>query len=169
MPLWRIPRIRLPSSEKIHRSTTWPWWKQCDIIYCAGNEKVFSFLQDVFDEVMEIFPSKYVHIGGDEAWKTHWKKCPLCQARIRNESWPMKKPTRLLHEQNKQISPKQRKRSHGMDELTNSVVPDDVIVFGWQGFGNAALKAAEKGHRFVMTPAKVLYLIRYQAHSGLSH
>lgn len=134
-----------------------------DIIYCAGNEKVFSFLQDVFDEVMEIFPSKYVHIGGDEAWKTHWKKCPLCQARIRNEKladeealqgYFMNRISKYLQSKGKEVM--------GWDELTNSVVPDDVIVFGWQGFGNAALKAAEKGHRFVMTPAKVLYLIRYQ-------
>ena len=56
-----------------------------DIIYCAGNENVYHFLQDVLDEVMALFPSRYIHLGGDEAWKTHWKQCPLCQKRIREE------------------------------------------------------------------------------------
>lgn len=134
-----------------------------DIIYCAGNDKVFAFLQDIFDEVMDIFPSRYVHIGGDEAWKTHWKKCPLCQTRIRKEKladeealqgYFMKRISKYIQSKGKEVM--------GWDELTNSVVPDDVIVFGWQGFGNAALKAAAKGHKFVMTPARVLYLIRYQ-------
>lgn len=134
-----------------------------DIIFCAGNDKVFDFLQNIFDEIIEIFPSKYIHIGGDEAWKTHWKKCPLCQSRIRKEKladeealqgYFMNRISKYLQAKGKEVM--------GWDELTNSIVPDDVIVFGWQGFGNAALKAAKEGHRFVMTPARVLYLIRYQ-------
>lgn len=134
-----------------------------DIIYCAGNDKVFGFLEGIFDEVIDLFPSRYIHIGGDEAWKTHWKKCPLCQERIHKEKladeealqgYFMNRISKYLQSKGKEVM--------GWDELTNSVVPDDVIVFGWQGFGNAALKAAAKGHRFVMTPARVLYLIRYQ-------
>ena len=54
-------------------------------IYCAGNEKVFSFLQDVLDEVIDLFPGKYIHIGGDEAPKTRWKECDKCQSRIKSE------------------------------------------------------------------------------------
>lgn len=134
-----------------------------DIIFCAGNEKVFDFLQNIFDEIIEIFPSEYVHIGGDEAWKTHWKKCPLCQLRIRKEKLANEEDLQgyFMNRISKYLQSK-GKKVMGWDELTNSVVPDDVIIFGWQGFGNAALKAAKQGHRFVMTPARVLYLIRYQ-------
>ena len=59
--------------------------RNSEIIYCAGNDSVFTFLQNVMDEIMELFPSRYIHIGGDEAQKTHWKQCPLCQARMKKE------------------------------------------------------------------------------------
>lgn len=135
-----------------------------EIIYCAGNEKVFTFLQDVMDEVLALFPSRYIHIGGDEAQKTNWKKCPLCQSKMKKE--------KLANEEDlqgyfmKRMSDYVRSKGReviGWDELTNSsFLPDDVIVLGWQGYGQAALKAAEKGHRFIMTPARIMYLIRYQ-------
>ena len=134
-----------------------------DIIYCAGNEQTFHFLEGVIDEVAALFPSKYIHLGGDEAWKTYWKKCPLCQQRMKDENLPdeeelqsyfMRRMSRYVQSKGKEVM--------GWDELTNSTLPDDVIIFGWQGFGNAALKAAAQGHRFVMTPARLLYLIRYQ-------
>lgn len=134
-----------------------------DIIYCAGNEQTFHFLEGVIDEVAELFPSKYIHLGGDEARKTFWKKCPLCQQRMKDEKLPdeeelqsyfMRRMSRYVQEKDKEVM--------GWDELTNSTLPEDVVIFGWQGFGNAALKAAAQGHRFVMTPARLLYLIRYQ-------
>lgn len=137
--------------------------KNAEIIFCAGNEECYHFLQGVLDEVMALFPSRYVHLGGDEATKTNWKKCPLCQRRLREE--------RLKDEEDLQGYFMQRmsdyvrskgKEVMGWDELTNSRLPEDVIVFGWQGMGNAALKAAEQGYRFVMTPARIAYLIRYQ-------
>ena len=59
--------------------------RNSEIIFCAGNDSVFTFLQNVMDEIMELFPSRYIHIGGDEAQKTHWKKCPLCQTRMKKE------------------------------------------------------------------------------------
>ncbi len=138
--------------------------RNAEIIYCAGNDRVFTFLQNVMDEVMELFPSRYIHIGGDEAQKTHWKQCPLCQARMKKEQ--------LANEEDlqgyfmKRISDYVRGKGReviGWDELTNSsFLPDNSIILGWQGFGQAALKAAEKGHRFIMTPARIMYLIRYQ-------
>lgn len=137
--------------------------KNAEIIFCGGNEKTYEFLQDVLDEVIALFPSRYIHLGGDEATKTNWKKCPLCQARIREEhladeealqGYFMGRMSDYVRSKGKEVM--------GWDELTNSKLPEDVIVFGWQGFGNAALKAAEQGHRFVMTPARVAYLIRYQ-------
>ena len=64
------------------------------IIYCAGNDSVFTFLQNVIDEVAALFPSRYIHLGGDEAQKTYWKKCPLCQQRMKKEH--------LVHEEDLQ-------------------------------------------------------------------
>lgn len=138
--------------------------RNSEIIYCAGNDSVFIFLQNVMDEIMELFPSRYIHIGGDEAQKTHWKQCPLCQARMKKEQ--------LANEEDlqgyfmKRISDYVRSKGReviGWDELTNSsFLPDNSIILGWQGFGQAALKAAEEGHRFIMTPARIMYLIRYQ-------
>lgn len=137
--------------------------KNSRIVYCAGNDSVFGFLEDVIDEVIELFPSKYIHLGGDEASKYYWEKCPKCQARMKAEgiehieelqSYFMRRMSKYVQGKGKEVM--------GWDELTNSTLPDDVIIFGWQGLGKAALKAAEQGHRFVMTPARVLYLIRYQ-------
>lgn len=137
--------------------------KNAEIIFCGGNEKTYDFLQDVLDEVIALFPSRYIHLGGDEATKTNWKKCPLCQARIREEHLADEEALQgyFMGRMSDYVRSK-GKGVMGWDELTNSKLPEDAIIFGWQGFGNAALKAAEQGHRFVMTPARVAYLIRYQ-------
>ena len=138
--------------------------RNSEIIYCAGNDSVYTFLQDVMDEIMALFPSRYIHIGGDEARKTYWGKCPLCQARMKKEKlaneedlqgYFMKRMSEYVRGKGREVI--------GWDELTNSsFLPEDVIVLGWQGYGQAALKAAEQGHRFIMTPARIMYLIRYQ-------
>lgn len=134
-----------------------------EVIFCAGNENSFKFLKGVLDEVIDLFPSRYIHLGGDEANKKNWKKCPFCQARIRKEhltdeealqGYFMGRMSDYVRSKGKEVM--------GWDELTNSQLPKDVIVFGWQGLGNAALKAAQQGHRFIMTPARIAYLIRYQ-------
>lgn len=134
-----------------------------DIIFCAGNEKTYAFLQDILDEVMALFPSRYMNLGGDEARKTYWEKCPLCRQRIREAGLPdeealqgyfMGRLGAYVRSKGKQVI--------GWDELTNSKLPEESIILGWQGYGKAALKAAEQGHRFVMAPARVAYLIRYQ-------
>ena len=134
-----------------------------DIIYCGGNDKTIEFLQGIYDEVAELFPSKYIHLGGDEAWKTHWKKCPLCQERIKKENLKDEEALQgyLMNRLGKYIQSK-GKVVMGWDELTHCEIPENAVIFGWQGMGNAALKAAAKGHHFIMTPARVMYLIRYQ-------
>ena len=134
------------------------------VIYCAGNDSAFTFLQDVLDEVMAIFPSRYIHLGGDEAQKGYWKKCPLCQERIKKEhlaneedlqGYFMKRMSDYVRSKGREVI--------GWDELTNSsFLPEGAIIQGWRGLGTAALKAAEKGHQFIMTPARIMYLIRYQ-------
>lgn len=134
-----------------------------DIIYCAGNDSVYTFLEGVIDEIVDLFPSRYIHLGGDEAWKVNWKKCPRCQARMKAEGlkneedlqgYFMSRMARYVQSKGREVM--------GWDELTNTDIPEDAIIFGWQGRGQAALKAAKLGHRFVMTPALILYLIRYQ-------
>lgn len=116
------------------------------VIYCAGNDSAFTFLQDVLDEVMAIFPSRYIHLGGDEAQKGYWKKCPLCQQRIKKEhlaneedlqGYFMKRMSDYVRSKGREVI--------GWDELTNSsFLPEGVIIQGWRGLGTAALKAAEK-------------------------
>ncbi|WP_303207077.1 glycoside hydrolase family 20 protein [Bacteroides oleiciplenus] len=137
--------------------------ENADVIFCAGNDSVFTFLQDVLDEVLELFPSKYIHLGGDEARKTHWEVCPLCQARMEQEKlaneeelqgYFMGRVARYVQSKGREVI--------GWDELTNATIPDDFIILGWQKYGEAAVKAAELGHRFIMTPARIMYLIRYQ-------
>lgn len=134
-----------------------------DVIFCAGNDSVFTFLQGVLDEVMELFPSKYIHLGGDEARKTHWKECPLCQARMKEQGLENEEDLQgyFMERMASYVRSKGRE-AMGWDELTNTTIPKDAIIYGWQGMGNAALKAARLGHRFIMTPARIMYLIRYQ-------
>lgn len=137
--------------------------KDTEIIYCAGKEETFEFLFGVIDEVSELFPSQYIHMGGDEANKHYWKTCPLCKKRMKQENITHVEDLQgyFMNRVSEHIKSK-GKTMIGWDELTNSTVPEGTVIMGWQGLGNAALKAAEKGHKFIMTPARILYLIRYQ-------
>lgn len=157
------PHLACPTVDKFIGVLPGLGGANADIIYCAGNEEVFSFLQGIIDEVAELFPSKYIHLGGDEAWKTHWKKCPKCQARMKEEGITHVEELQgyFMARMSKYVQSK-GKTVMGWDELTNSTIPEGAIIYGWQGMGNAALKAAKQGHKFIMTPARLLYLIRYQ-------
>lgn len=157
------PHLACPTVDKFIGVLPGLGGANADIIYCAGNEEVFTFLQGVIDEVVELFPSQYLHLGGDEAWKTHWKKCPKCQARMKTEGITHVEELQgyFMARMSKYVQSK-GKTVMGWDELTNSTVPEGAIIYGWQGLGNAALKAAKQGHKFIMTPARLLYLIRYQ-------
>ncbi|RCW37630.1 beta-N-acetylhexosaminidase [Marinilabilia salmonicolor] len=133
------------------------------VIYCAGNDSVFSFLEDVIDEVTQLFPSEYIHIGGDEAWKDNWEKCPLCQNRIKEEgledeealqAWFVNRIGDYIRSKGKKVM--------GWDELTNGKIPEGATILGWRGDGRHALKAADQGFPFIMSPAIPFYFIRYQ-------
>lgn len=137
--------------------------KEADIVYCAGNDSVFSFLEGVIDEVTELFPSSYLHIGGDEASKEYWKKCPLCQARMQTEGitevenlqgYFMNRIADYARNKGKQLI--------GWEEWANSKASEDGIIIGWTGNGEAGYKAGLEGHKFILSPAKTVYLIRYQ-------
>lgn len=132
-------------------------------IYCAGNDSVFTFLENVLDEVIQLFPSQYIHLGGDEAVKTYWGRCPLCKARMEAENLDNLEDLQGYFMQRMSDYVRSKgKIPMGWDELTNHKLPDDIIIYGWRGFGEAATKAADQGHKFIMTPARVLYFIRYQ-------
>lgn len=133
------------------------------IVYCAGNDSTFAFLQDIIDEVAELFPSPYIHLGGDEASKFYWKQCPLCRKRMKDEhithpedlqGYFMNRVAHYVRSKGKTVM--------GWDELTESRIPPGAVIFGWRGMGQAGYRAGVAGHPFVMTPARRLYLIRYQ-------
>ena len=137
-------------------------WPITDI-YCAGKEETFSFLEDILTEVMEIFPSPYIHIGGDEADKTEWKKCPDCQARIRKEG--LKDEAELqsyfVKRMEKFLSSKGR-RLIGWDEILEGGLAPGAAVMSWRGF-EGGIEAARAGHDVVMTPVSHTYFNLYQA------
>lgn len=137
-----------------------PWWRWgvSEHIFCGGNDKVISFLEDVLDEVCELFPGPIVHIGGDEAPKAMWKKCPKCQKRIADlglngeeglQGWMTKHFTGYLA--------KKGKRAVGWDEVLDGEPGQDTIIMSWRG-PQGGIKAAARGNDAVMTPINPCYL-----------
>ena len=136
-------------------------WPLTDI-YCAGKESTFEFLENVLLEVMDIFPSKYIHIGGDEATKTNWKKCPHCQKRIKEEglnnveelqSYFVKRMERFINSHGKKLI--------GWDEILEGGLAPDATVMSWRGV-KGGIEAAEQGHDVIMTPGTHCYFDHYQ-------
>ncbi|MGL5894157.1 MAG: beta-N-acetylhexosaminidase, partial [Bacteroidales bacterium] len=126
-------------------------WGVEDNLYCAGNEKVFEFLGGVFDEVIELFPSKYIHIGGDEAPKSIWKNCPKCQKRIKDnklkdedelQSWFIHRVENMLIDRGRKII--------GWDEILEGGLATSATVMSWQG-EKGGIAAATMGHDVIMS------------------
>ncbi len=136
-------------------------WPITDI-YCAGDEKTFAFLEDVLTEVMALFPSKYIHIGGDEATKTNWKKCPKCKRRMQKEK--LKNVEELqsyfIKRMEKFINSKGRKLI-GWDEILEGGLAPQATVMSWRGV-KGGLEASEQGHDVIMTPGTHCYFDHYQ-------
>ncbi len=130
--------------------------------YCAGNDAAFSFLQDVLTEVMAIFPSKYIHVGGDEVEKDSWKKCPKCQTRIKAEG--LKNENELqsyfMHRIEKFITSKNRKMI-GWDEILEGGLAPEATVMSWRGEAGG-IEAAKMKHNVVMSPGSPCYFDHYQ-------
>ena len=146
-----------------------PRWGVFEDVLCIGNEKSMQFLEDVMAEIIDIFPSKYIHIGGDEAPRTRWKKCPKCQARIRTEklkadknhtaedrlqSYCMTRIEKLLNSKGRQII--------GWDEILEGDVAPNATVMSWRGSAGG-IKAAQLGHDVIMTPNDYCYFDYYQS------
>lgn len=140
-------------------------WGVFEDILCAGNEQTYDFIEGVFDEITELFPSKYIHIGGDEAPKTRWKVCPKCQAKIKElglvsdnehsaetklQSYVVSRVEKMLQNKGREII--------GWDEvLEGELISPEVIIMSWRGT-EGGIAAAQKGHKAIMAPHYNLYL-----------
>lgn len=161
-----IPEIEMPShSEEVltaypELSCTHVPYKQSD--FCIGNEKTFEFLENVLTEVMELFPSEYIHIGGDEAGKASWPNCKLCQARMKKEG--LKDVNELqsysIHRMERFLNSHGRKLL-GWDEILDGGLAPNATVMSWRGTegGQAAIRS---GHKAIMSPGQYCYLDGYQ-------
>ena len=129
---------------------------------CIGNEDTFTFLQNVLLEVMEIFPSEYIHIGGDEANMDSWRKCPLCQKRMKQEGLADVKELQsyLIHRMEKFLNEHGRQLL-GWDEILEGGLAPRATVMSWRG-EEGGIKAAKAGHDVIMTPGGFCYLDSYQ-------
>ena len=131
--------------------------------FCIGNELSFTFMEDVLAEVIDLFPSEYIHVGGDEAGKSAWKKCPKCQALMKEKG--MKNVDELqsymIHRAEEFLNSKDRKLI-GWDEILEGGLAPEATVMSWRG-GDGGIKSARMGHDVVMTPGNYMYLDFYQA------
>lgn len=176
-----IPEVDLPG-HMLAALTTYPnlgctggpykvaeSWGIFDDVLCAGNEEIYPFLEDVFAEVIDLFPSEYIHVGGDECPKTQWEKCPKCQAKIKelglkkdeDHSAEQRLQSYVIQRIEKFINSKGRKII-GWDEILEGGIAPNATIMSWQGTEGGTL-AARQGHDAIMTPTSYLYFDYYQA------
>jgi len=164
-----VPEIELPghsqaaiaayphlscTGEQLEVGTKWGVFKD---VYCAGNDSTFQFLEDVLKEVMELFPSEYIHIGGDESPKYRWEHCDKCQKRIKEEklanehelqSYFIKRIAKFLEANNKKLI--------GWDEILEGGLAENAIVQAWRGMGGAS-QAASQNQYAISSPTSHAY------------
>ena len=146
----------------------WRQWGVSEDVLCAGNDQVLKFLEDVFTELIDIFPSEYIHVGGDECPKVRWEKCPKCQARIkalglkstdkhskeeRLQSFVINYVEKFLNDHGRQII--------GWDEILEGGLAPNATVMSWRG-EKGGIEAAKQQHDVIMTPNTYLYFDYYQ-------
>ncbi len=164
-----IPEIELPGHSSA-ALTAYPWlgctggpyhvqhgFGVFKDVYCAGNDSVFNFLQDVLDEVIALFPSPYIHIGGDECPKDSWKTCPKCQQRmvtlgLKNEeqlqSYFVQRIEKYINSKGRQII--------GWDEILEGGIAPNATIMSWRG-EKGGIEAAKQHHQVIMTPGEYVY------------
>jgi len=161
-----IPEIEMPAhSEEVlaaypQLSCAGEPYKNAD--FCIGNEETFTFLENVLTEVMALFPSEYIHIGGDEAGMAAWKTCPKCQKRMKDEhlSHVDELQSYLIHRIEKFLNDHGR-RLLGWDEILKGGLAPNATVMSWRG-EEGGITAVTSGHRAIMTPGGYCYLDSYQ-------
>ncbi|HET7001721.1 MAG TPA: beta-N-acetylhexosaminidase [Puia sp.] len=133
-------------------------WGVAEDVFCAGNDSVFMFLQDVIDEIIPLFPSQYIHVGGDECPKTNWKRCPRCQKRIQDlglkdehelQSYFIQRMEKYINSKGKTLI--------GWDEILEGGLAPNAIVMSWRG-EKGGIEAAKQKHTVIMTPTTYVYL-----------
>jgi hexosaminidase len=138
-------------------------WGVFDDVFCAGNDSTFTFLQNVIDEVITLFPSQYFHIGGDECPKTHWKQCSRCQQRMKElglkdehelQSWFVQRIEKYLNSKGKTLI--------GWDEILEGGLAPNAIVMSWRGEAGG-IEAAKQKHKVIMSPGKPVYFDHTQS------
>lgn len=169
-----IPEIEMPG-HSIAALTAYPelsctggpfevrkLWGVEEDVFCAGNDRVFGFVEDVLTEVMDLFPSQYIHIGGDECPKKRWKECAKCQKRIKEQGLKdeLELQSYFIRRIEKFVSSKGR-NIIGWDEILEGGLAPGATVMSWRG-EEGGIAAAKSGHDVIMTPGKYTYFCYYQ-------
>nr|WP_321520793.1 family 20 glycosylhydrolase [uncultured Macellibacteroides sp.] len=176
-----VPEIDLPGHQQAALSSypelgctggpyeVWTQWGVSDNVICAGNDQAMQFLEDVLAEVIDIFPSEYIHIGGDECPKTVWEKCPKCQARInaqgikadQHHSAEAYLQSYVISRMEKFVESKGR-HIIGWDEILEGGLAPNATVMSWRGM-EGGIQAAQQHHDVIMTPSSHVYFDHYQS------
>lgn len=146
----------------------WKMWGVSEDVLCAGNDKTLAFIEDVLNEIVDIFPSEYIHVGGDECPKVRWEKCPKCQARIKElglkadkdhtaeqrlQSYIINYAEQFLNGKGRQII--------GWEEILEGGLAPNATVMSWRGI-EGGIEAVKHKHDAIMTPSSFLYFDYYQ-------
>jgi len=170
-----VPEIEMPG-HSLAAVASYPWlsctgmpqdvaksWGGFADVFCAGNDSVLQFMQTVLDEVLPLFPSKYIHIGGDECEKKRWKTCVKCQKRMADEklkdenelqSYFIRRMERYLNDKGRILI--------GWDEILEGGLAPNAVVMSWRGTAGGE-EAVKQGHKVVMSPGKPCYFDHYQS------
>lgn len=145
----------------------WGRWGVSLEILCAGKEESFEFLENVLMEIMELFPSEYIHIGGDECPKTRWAECPLCQARMKelgiaDDEKALVNLQAYVTNRVETFLAQHGKRIIGWDEILEGNISQSATIMSWRGT-DGGIAAAKAGHDVIMTPNTHCYLDYYQS------
>ncbi|RHJ82353.1 glycoside hydrolase family 20 protein [Parabacteroides sp. AM08-6] len=176
-----IPEIDMPGHQLAALATypelgctggpyeVWRQWGISEDVICAGNEKSMQFLEDVLAEIIDLFPSEYIHVGGDECPKVRWEHCPKCQARIKAEgikgdskhsaeeylqSYVISRMEKFVESKGRHII--------GWDEILEGGLAPNATVMSWRGV-SGGIEAAKQQHNVIMTPNTYLYFDYYQS------
>ena len=139
-----------------------PYWGVADDILCAGNPQTIEFLKNVLGELIQVFPSKYIHIGGDESPRVRWQHCPKCQAKMKELG--LTKEAQLQTYINKEMDAfltANGRQLIGWDETLEGGLSENAIVMSWRGY-EGGTEAARQHHRVIMTPTSHCYIDYYQ-------
>lgn len=169
-----IPEIEMPG-HAVAALASYPWlgctgkdytvrtdWGISKDVFCIGRESTFEFLENVLDEVCELFPSEYIHIGGDEAPSVRWTTCPDCQKRMKEEGLTAERELQgyLLKRIESYLNAK-GKKIIGWDEILEGGVTRTATVMSWRG-PQGGITAAKQGNNVIMSPNNYFYLDYYQ-------